>query len=489
MILKVQLEDPEFDVNEKDTSGSTMLHKAVSAKAENIVEILLENNADVNCVRRSDGKTPLMIAIQAADTRVVEKLLKAGADYKTRDNENKSAMYYILKDCSGNLVALFLRASWEETFANHFAEVLSELKNVAWSFHSDETRNSDWWLSLPTDGAQDVLPSYRERLMASIIPSIALTVECIGDILLAEALLRDLDEDPEDYSVSTFLIQISIAGAMTSILYQLYTCCVHKWSIRNSCLSTIEGLWAAALMTDLADSFCLLAAGNRIDVGILMAILLPLLLPVIEIGLATTCKRDHLVSHTLFIQCVVSPLIIVVHAFVFQAMSLIATNENHLSNSTNGLSNVTITDRIFSVLNAPWSAAILALGCIYYFFFCVLSLAAWVSYDFANWYKLLKVPKCFSCYKKKESKEGFKYLMVRVCLVLLTAASLSSILLSFVILGVAEEVPGILFLVVLLLRIIFVGVYMLLRMDLRARLSQHFRKVSVSSDDSEFSTV
>ena len=75
-ILQTLFEHRDFDVNAKDVSGSTILHKAVSAKVDDVVEVLLDHAADANCTRRSDGKTSLMIAIQGEDTKVMEKLLK-----------------------------------------------------------------------------------------------------------------------------------------------------------------------------------------------------------------------------------------------------------------------------------------------------------------------------------------------------------------------------------------------------------------------------
>ena len=147
MMFKTLLQHPSFNVNDEDANGNTMLHKAVSAKVQEIVEVLLDHDANVDCVRESDGKTPLIIAIQGEDISVMKRLLKKKPDYEISDNDGKSAMYYVLKGCSANLIAPFLRATWENKFATHFAEVLSELKHVVWSFNSDETL-SNWWVRL-----------------------------------------------------------------------------------------------------------------------------------------------------------------------------------------------------------------------------------------------------------------------------------------------------------------------------------------------------
>jgi serine/threonine-protein phosphatase 6 regulatory ankyrin repeat subunit B len=68
------------DVNASDNFGTTALHAAIMRQRIDIIDTLLQHNADVNvCVEQHT--TPLMLAISLqASTEVVEILLKHGAD-------------------------------------------------------------------------------------------------------------------------------------------------------------------------------------------------------------------------------------------------------------------------------------------------------------------------------------------------------------------------------------------------------------------------
>ena len=240
-----------------------------------------------------------------------------------RDSDGKFALCHIVKSGSGDLITLFLKVCWEEHIANQFAEVLSEMKEFVWSFHSDGTLASDWWISVGTEASRKLkkLPSSRDRLLASVIPCIGLAMESAGDLFLGIRLRRDSEEAREDGSAFVVVLM-----AFLSLFAQGFFCCFPK-SIAN--VSFLVAF--VAVLTDMAAAAYLMATGNRFTNETVLAILLPLALPLFEIGLTTTCKRDHLVTPILFAQCILSPLIIVLYAFICYVKNAYRGNETNVS--------------------------------------------------------------------------------------------------------------------------------------------------------------
>ena len=71
--------------------GLSLLHYAAFLGHVDIVDLLLEAEADVNKATKSMGATPLYLAAQEGRTEVVRLLLEAGADIKVALIENAEA--------------------------------------------------------------------------------------------------------------------------------------------------------------------------------------------------------------------------------------------------------------------------------------------------------------------------------------------------------------------------------------------------------------
>ena len=63
----------------KEVHGNTALHQACEKHDNQLVELLVEHGADINC-RDTEGFTPLHIAAIHGQMQVVKKLVELGAD-------------------------------------------------------------------------------------------------------------------------------------------------------------------------------------------------------------------------------------------------------------------------------------------------------------------------------------------------------------------------------------------------------------------------
>lgn len=74
-------DDPDPSrVNMRDDNGRTALSIAVKVRRSELIEILLEYNANPNLVDLDTGMSPLMFAVSTSNIGAVEMLLSAGAD-------------------------------------------------------------------------------------------------------------------------------------------------------------------------------------------------------------------------------------------------------------------------------------------------------------------------------------------------------------------------------------------------------------------------
>jgi ankyrin repeat protein len=71
-------------------AGWTPLHYAAAGDALPVVQLLLGQGADVEA-RAPNGRTPLMLAAQHANEKVVDALLRAGADLGAIDRNQETA--------------------------------------------------------------------------------------------------------------------------------------------------------------------------------------------------------------------------------------------------------------------------------------------------------------------------------------------------------------------------------------------------------------
>lgn len=74
-------------------TGNTLLHSAVKRCHEEVIEFLIENNADLNAVNKL-GQTPLHLASSENCFPAAASLFEAGADPLIKDKKNKLAYEY-----------------------------------------------------------------------------------------------------------------------------------------------------------------------------------------------------------------------------------------------------------------------------------------------------------------------------------------------------------------------------------------------------------
>ncbi|OON21775.1 ankyrin repeat protein [Opisthorchis viverrini] len=92
--VKSLLLSGEYNVNEVAPNGETALTRAVSANAIRIVELLLKHGADPNFTGKKVECTPLMEAASAGYTDIVRLLLEYGACVSQESNTGNTALHY-----------------------------------------------------------------------------------------------------------------------------------------------------------------------------------------------------------------------------------------------------------------------------------------------------------------------------------------------------------------------------------------------------------
>jgi ankyrin repeat protein len=98
------------DVNAGDRFGTTALHAAVKRRDIQVVDAILQHNANVNG-RDIWGATPLMLAFpkwQTVSTELVEMLLKNGADVNAGEWSNTTALRIAVEAENAGLTKLLL---------------------------------------------------------------------------------------------------------------------------------------------------------------------------------------------------------------------------------------------------------------------------------------------------------------------------------------------------------------------------------------------
>ena len=86
----IRLLDGGADINQKD--NMTALHVASMNDRLNIVKVLIQRGADVNC-RTGSGSTPLMLASRYGYLDIVKELLSNGANINLLNNNSQTALH------------------------------------------------------------------------------------------------------------------------------------------------------------------------------------------------------------------------------------------------------------------------------------------------------------------------------------------------------------------------------------------------------------
>lgn len=89
-----QILEQHVDIDARNSSGSTPLHKASENGHADSVKLLIEHNAAIEPVNEN-GNTPLALAVQAGKLTTITNLLEGGADVNSVLNKNGcSALHY-----------------------------------------------------------------------------------------------------------------------------------------------------------------------------------------------------------------------------------------------------------------------------------------------------------------------------------------------------------------------------------------------------------
>ncbi|KAI0800492.1 ankyrin [Fomes fomentarius] len=104
LLLEI-FEEGNFDINTKDGLGNTALHYAAAGGFPDVLEHLLEyDGCDVDLQNRTEGATPLHLALRIEDAElrkaIVESLLDAGADPKVKDKNGETVFGLVSNDDS-----------------------------------------------------------------------------------------------------------------------------------------------------------------------------------------------------------------------------------------------------------------------------------------------------------------------------------------------------------------------------------------------------
>lgn len=87
--------------------GLTPLHLAIHGQHKEMVELLIENGADVNN-RDSDYDTPLIKASQTGNAGIIKALIKGGADVNAADMSGKTALHHLIISGDMETIAMLI---------------------------------------------------------------------------------------------------------------------------------------------------------------------------------------------------------------------------------------------------------------------------------------------------------------------------------------------------------------------------------------------
>ena len=82
------------DVNVKGDGGRTPLHEAAFNRHKEVVELLIDKDADVNAMDELEGLTPLHFAAVFGQKEIAELLIAKGADVNAMDDTGRTPLDY-----------------------------------------------------------------------------------------------------------------------------------------------------------------------------------------------------------------------------------------------------------------------------------------------------------------------------------------------------------------------------------------------------------
>ncbi len=85
------------DIKDCDETGISSLDTAIKFKRYDIIQLCIDKGIDINDSKRKSGITPIMLASCFSDTKIIEILLKNGANINAKDNHGMSPKDYSRK--------------------------------------------------------------------------------------------------------------------------------------------------------------------------------------------------------------------------------------------------------------------------------------------------------------------------------------------------------------------------------------------------------
>ena len=118
-VVKLLL-DNKADVNvSRHTDGATPLYVAAWNGHTEVVKVLLYNKADANISKHTDGATPLHVAAQNGHTEVVKLLLDNTAEVNASRNTGATPLYVAAQNGSAKVVQLLLDKKADVNASRH----------------------------------------------------------------------------------------------------------------------------------------------------------------------------------------------------------------------------------------------------------------------------------------------------------------------------------------------------------------------------------
>eukprot|EP01135_Chromosphaera_perkinsii_P005678 Nk52_evm10s358 gene=Nk52_evmTU10s358 len=99
--------------------GNSPLHHAVLQNKYNMVELLVQNDADVNSRNKKNKATPLMMAVQNKNFTISELLIQSGANLLAQDVGGNTVLHYAARQGGPRLLDLLITFSPTESFVNY----------------------------------------------------------------------------------------------------------------------------------------------------------------------------------------------------------------------------------------------------------------------------------------------------------------------------------------------------------------------------------
>ena len=108
-LTKILLKRPGCNVDSKDDFGETALHEAVRNRSSEIVQMLVDADADLE-ITNNQGETALLSAcsVNIKGLEIFNILLDAGANAKAMSNNKDTALHLAVRYGNGDLVRLLL---------------------------------------------------------------------------------------------------------------------------------------------------------------------------------------------------------------------------------------------------------------------------------------------------------------------------------------------------------------------------------------------